>query len=111
MMQALGHIGFGLFGLAMLIGIAFVFSNNKRAVDWRLVLTGVALQIVFAALVLKLPLGRDVFDAIATGFVKLLDFVNVGSRFIFGDFMDISKFGFVFAVQVLPTIIDRKSVV
>jgi CNT family concentrative nucleoside transporter len=105
MMQALGHIGFGLFGLAMLVGIAFMFSNNKRAVDWRLVGTGVLLQIVFATLVLKLPLGRDVFDAIATGFVKLLDFVNVGSRFIFGDFMDISKFGFVFAVQVLPTII------
>ena len=105
MMQALGHIAFGLFGLAVLIGIAFVFSNNKRAIDWRLVATGVLLQIVFATLVLKLPLGRDVFDAIATGFVKLLDFVNVGSRFIFGDFMDISKFGFVFAVQVLPTII------
>ena len=46
MMQALGHIGFGLFGLAMLVGIAFMFSNNKRAVDWRLVGTGVLLQIV-----------------------------------------------------------------
>ncbi len=105
MLQALGHIAFGLFGLAALIGIAFAFSNNKRAVSWRLVLTGVALQIVFATLVLKLPLGRDVFNAIATGFVRLLDFVNVGSTFIFGSFMDTSKFGFVFAVQVLPTII------
>ena len=105
MAEALGRIAFGLFGLAVLIGIAFLFSNNKRAVSWRLVATGVALQIVFATLVLKLPFGRDVFDAIATGFVKLLDFVNVGSTFIFGSFMDISKFGFVFAVQVLPTII------
>ena len=105
MMLALGHIAFGLFGLAVLVGIAFAFSNNKRAVDWRLVLTGVALQIAFAAIVLKLPLGRDVFNAIATGFVRLLDFVRVGSEFIFGSFMDISKFGFVFAVQVLPTII------
>ena len=105
MAEALGRIAFGLFGLAVLIGIAFLFSNNKRAVSWRLVATGVALQIVFATLVLKLPFGRDVFNAIATGFVKLLDFVNVGSTFIFGSFMDISKFGFVFAVQVLPTII------
>ena len=105
MMQVLGHVAFGLFGLAVLVLIAFAFSNNKRAVDWRLVATGFALQIVFAAIVLKLPLGRDVFDAIATGFVKLLDFVNVGSTFIFGSFMDVSKFGFVFAVQVLPTII------
>ena len=105
MLDALGHIAFGLFGLAVLIGIAFLFSNNKRAVSWKLVLTGVSLQIVFATLVLKLPLGRDVFNAIATGFVHLLDFVRVGSEFIFGSFMDISKFGFVFAVQVLPTII------
>ncbi len=105
MLDALGHIAFGLFGLAMLIGIAWVFSNNKRAVDWKLVGTGVMLQILFAAIVLKLPLGRDVFDAIASGFVKLLDYVNVGSAFIFGSFMDINKFGFVFAVQVLPTII------
>ena len=105
MLQVAGDIAFGLFGLAVLIGIAFAFSNKKRAVDWRLVGTGVLLQIVFAALVLKLPLGRDVFDAIATGFVSLLQFVNVGSSFIFGSFMDVSKFGFVFAVQVLPTII------
>lgn len=105
MLQALGHIAFGLFGLAVLIGIACLFSNNRRAISWKLVLTGVALQIVFATIVLKLPLGRDVFNAIATGFVKLLDFVRVGSEFIFGSFMDTSKFGFVFAVQVLPTII------
>lgn len=105
MAQAAGHIAFGLFGLAVLVLIAFAFSNNKRAVSWRLVATGVVLQIVFAALVLRLPLGRNVFNAIATGFVKLLDFVDVGSRFIFGSFMDTSRFGFVFAVQVLPTII------
>ena len=105
MLQGLGHIAFGLFGLAVLIAIAFAFSNNKRAVSWKLVATGVALQVVFAAIVLKLPLGREAFNAIATGFVKLLDFVRVGSEFIFGSFMDVSKFGFVFAVQVLPTII------
>ena len=105
MIEALGDIAFGLFGLAVLVAIAFAFSSNRRAVDWRLVLTGVTLQVAFAALVLKLPLGRSVFDAIASGFVKLLDFVNVGSAFIFGSFMDTSKFGFVFAVQVLPTIV------
>ncbi len=105
MLAALGHIAFGLFGLAVLIGIAFVFSNNKRAVSWKLVLSGVALQLAFATVVLKVPFGSDVFDAIAIGFVKLLDFVRVGSEFIFGSFMDTSKFGFVFAVQVLPTIV------
>ena len=105
MLDALGHIAFGLFGLAVLVGIAFVFSGNRRAVSWQLVLSGIALQLVFATLVLKVPFGRDVFDTIATGFVKLLDFVRVGSEFIFGSFMDTTKFGFVFAVQVLPTIV------
>lgn len=105
MLDALGHVAFGLFGLAVLVGIAFLFSNNKRAVSWKLVATGVALQIVFATIVLKVPFGRDVFNTLALGFVKLLDFVRVGSEFIFGTFMDTTKFGFVFAVQVLPTIV------
>jgi CNT family concentrative nucleoside transporter len=105
MFDALGRIAFGLFGLAVLISIAFAFSSNRRAISWKLVGVGVLLQIVFAALVLKVPFGRDVFNAIATGFVKLLDYVRAGSEFIFGSLMDTSKFGFVFAVQVLPTII------
>jgi len=104
-MELLGHILFGLFGLAMLLGIAFLFSNNKRAVDWKLVGTGVLLQLVFAAAVLKLPLGRDVFNAIAGGFVKLMSYVNEGSNFIFGSLMDTKNFGFIFAVNVLPTIV------
>jgi len=105
MIEALGHIGFGLFGLAVLVSIAVLFSENRRAISWKLVATGIVLQIVFAALVLKVPFGRDVFHAIASGFVSLLDFCRAGSEFIFGSFMDTSKFGFVFAVQVLPTII------
>jgi CNT family concentrative nucleoside transporter len=105
MLGLLGHVGFGLFGLAMLLAIAFCFSNNKRVVDWKLVATGITLQIAFAAIVLKVPLGRDVFDAIATGFVHLLDYVDVGSRFIFGSLLDSSKFGVIFAVKVLPTIV------
>jgi concentrative nucleoside transporter, CNT family len=105
MLGLLGHVGFGLFGLAMLLAIAFCFSNNKRVVDWKLVATGITMQIAFAAIVLKVPLGRDVFDAIATGFVHLLDYVDVGSRFIFGSLLDSSKFGVIFAVKVLPTIV------
>ena len=105
MVEGLGRIGFGLFGLAVLIGIAWLFSNNKRAVDWRLIATGVALQIGFAALVILVPGGRDVFDWLGQGFVKLLSFVNEGSRFIFGSLMNTEQYGFIFAFQVLPTII------
>jgi CNT family concentrative nucleoside transporter len=83
---------FGLFGLACLIGIAWLFSNNKRQVNWTLVLTGIALQIAFATFVLLVPGGKDVFQWLSDVFVKVLGFVAAGSNFIF-------------AFQVLPTII------
>ena len=105
MLEGLGQIGFGLFGLAVLVGIVFAFSNNKKAVDWKLVATGISLQIAFAALVLLVPGGRQAFDWLGQGFVKVLSFVNAGSEFIFGSLMDTEKFGFIFAFQVLPTII------
>jgi concentrative nucleoside transporter, CNT family len=96
---------FGLFGLTCLLGIAFVFSANKRAVDWRLVLTGVTLQIAFAAFVLLTPYGAMIFDTLAKGFVRLSSFTFDGARLIFGNLMDANQFGFIFAFQVLPTII------
>jgi CNT family concentrative nucleoside transporter len=103
--EAISRVLFGLFGLAVLVGIAWLASNNKRRVDWKLVATGVGLQIAFAAVVLLVPGGKDVFDAIGHGFVRVLSFVNEGSRFIFGSLMDVKTFGFIFACQVLPTII------
>ena len=105
MVEGLGRIGFGLFGLAVLIGITWLFSNNRRAVDWKLVATGISLQIAFAALVLLVPGGRQVFDWLGQGFVKILSFVNEGSNFIFGSLMNTETYGFIFAFQVLPTII------
>jgi len=101
----MSEVLFGLFGLSVLLSIAWLFSNNKSNVDWKLVLTGVTLQIGFAALVLLVPGGKDVFDALGNGFVKVLSFVGAGSNFIFGSLMDTSKFGFIFAFRVLPTII------
>ncbi|WP_407352625.1 NupC/NupG family nucleoside CNT transporter [Luteimonas sp. R10] len=104
-MEGLTRVGFGLLGLAVLLGITWLFSNNRRRVDWRLVGIGLGLQIVIACLVLLTPGGARVFDALSSGFVTLLGFTTEGARFIFGDFTDPEKFGFVFAFQVLPTII------
>jgi len=101
----LGTILFGLFGLACLVSIAWMFSNNRGAVDWRLVATGISLQIAFAALVLLAPGGRQVFEALGHGFVKLLEFTQVGAALVFGDLARSEKLGFIFAFQVLPTII------
>ncbi|PBJ82546.1 NupC/NupG family nucleoside CNT transporter [Lysobacteraceae bacterium NML93-0399] len=104
-MDFLLRAGFGLFGLAVLLGITWLFSSNRRSVDWRLVGMGLLLQVVIACLVLLTPWGAGVFDALSGGFVRLLGFTTEGARFIFGDFSDAGKFGFVFAFQVLPTII------
>ena len=79
-MEALARVAFGLFGLAVLVGLAWLFSSNKKSVDWKLVATGVTLQIAFAALVLLVPGGKDVFDALGRGFVKLLEFTGVGTQ-------------------------------
>ncbi|WP_027072827.1 nucleoside transporter C-terminal domain-containing protein [Luteimonas sp. J29] len=104
-MEAVARVGFGVVGLAVLIGLTWLFSSNRWKVDWRLVAIGLVLQVLVAAFVLLTPWGAGVFDALSGGFVKLLGFTSEGARFIFGDFGDPSKFGFVFAFQVLPTII------
>ena len=96
---------FAIFGLACLIGIAWAFSENRRAVNWQLIATGLGLQIVFAIFVLMTPWGAGIFTWLSGKFVLLLGFTAQGSQFIFGDFAKVDKFGFVFAFQVLPTII------
>jgi len=101
----IGTIAFGLFGLAVLISFAFVLSGNKKSIDWRQIAAGVGMQIVFAVIVILVPGGREFFDAISRVFVKVIDFAMAGAVFVFGDLAKASEFGFIFAFQVLPTII------
>jgi len=101
----MGTIAFGLFGLLVLTGIAWLLSSQRGKVDWRLVLAGMALQILFAIVVILVPGGRVFFEYFARFFVKLVEFAMIGSSFIFGDLASVQNFGYVFAFQVLPTII------
>ncbi|MBT8072669.1 MAG: NupC/NupG family nucleoside CNT transporter [Xanthomonadales bacterium] len=98
-------IAFGIFGLAVLISVAFAFSGNRNAVDWKQVLAGIGLQVVFAIIVILVPGGREFFDLISRVFVKVIDFAMVGGEFIFGALSDAEQLGFIFVFQVLPTII------
>jgi len=98
-------IAFGILGLISLLGIAFAFSNNKKKVPWKQVGMGVGLQIIFALFVILTPWGAKVFNAIGNVFVKIISFTNEGSAFVFGNLADSSASGFLFAFQVLPTII------
>ncbi len=95
----------GVVGLAVIIGIAWVFSAKRRQVDWKVVGIGLAFQLVLALAILYIPIVQVGFEAVGKVFVKVLDFTTIGSRFLFRDLMDVNSFGFIFALQILPTII------
>ncbi len=95
----------GLLGLVVLILITYLFSTNKKAVSWKVVFTGLAIQVLLAVSILYIPVVRLTFEYTGKIFVKILDFTNVGSTFLFGSLMDTSRFGSIFAFQILPTII------
>ncbi len=105
-MEQLNHILRGVLGYAAFVGIAVVFSTNRRAIPWRLVAAGTALQIVFGLLVLQVDLVRSLVDAVGNFFVKILDFNTAGAEFLFGSLITNKQtFGYLFAFNVLPTII------
>lgn len=96
----------GLLGLLVLVFISFLFSNNKRKINWPLVIKGLLIQILFAIAILKVSFFRSAFDVLSKFFVKLLSFTQEGSEFLFGGLMDSTdSFGYIFAFQVLPTVI------
>ena len=95
----------GVVGLAVIIAIAWVFSAKRRQVDWKVVGIGLAFQLLLALAILYIPIVQVGFEAVGTVFVKVLDFTTIGSRFLFRDLMDVNSFGFIFALQILPTII------
>ena len=96
----------GLLGLVSLLLIAFLFSSNRKAINWKTVGIGLAFQIIIAIGVLKVPFIQSLFDFVGNIFVKVLEFTQAGSKFLFeGLVVDMETFGFIFAFQVLPTII------
>ncbi|MEC5128078.1 nucleoside transporter C-terminal domain-containing protein [Verrucomicrobiales bacterium BCK34] len=97
-----GSILRGLIGVVFLLGVCLLFSSQRKAVNWRLVGGGVALQAILAILILRTPFGEVVGWA-SQGFVSLLSFSDVGAEFMFGELIDASRYGFAF--KVLPTIL------
>ncbi len=95
----------GLLGMASLILIAYLFSSNRKAISWEVVFIGLGTQLVLAFGILNLSWVRAVFEFFGKIFIKVLDFTRDGSTFLFGGLLDIDSFGFIFALQILPTII------
>lgn len=95
----------GLLGICVLIGILYFLSHRRKAIPWKLVFSGLILQLAFALAVLKVPFIASIFDVLSSFFVVVLDFTQKGSEFVFGSLIDMKKSGFIFAFQILPTII------
>ncbi|MFW6277483.1 MAG: NupC/NupG family nucleoside CNT transporter, partial [Prolixibacteraceae bacterium] len=95
----------GLLGMAVLISIGYLFSNNRRNIPWSTVFVGLLIQITLAVGVLYVPFIRVIFEFFGQIFVKILDFTKAGSEFLLGDLMNAETYGYIFLFQVLPTII------
>jgi CNT family concentrative nucleoside transporter len=98
----------GLIGLAIMVGLAYAFSNNRKRINWRTVGTGLALQVLFAFIVLKWTPGQRAIAAAGKGAEKLLSYAYAGSSFVFGAIglpASTAPHGFMFAFQVLPALI------
>lgn len=100
------HVFRGFLALIVLVFIAFIFSRDRKNINWNLVWKGLLIQIVFAVAILKLPIVQKVFDWLSSIFVTVLNFTQDGSIFLFGGLIEnTNSFGYIFAFQVLPTII------
>jgi CNT family concentrative nucleoside transporter len=96
----------GILGIVAMLALAYAFSTNRRAIRIKTVAWGLGLQFVFAVFVLKIEAGRIAFQRAGDGVTRLLNYAFVGSQFVFGDLgKQASHAGFVFAFQVLPTVI------
>lgn len=105
---------FGIFGIVTLLGIAFLMSRDKKSINWRLVGTGLGLQLIIALFILKFPPGKIIFSWLGERIKDLLAFANEGGEFVFGVLVkNPERFnelfgagsGFIFAFQIIPTII------
>lgn len=98
----------GVLGLIAIIGVAFLLSENKKKINWRLVITGLILQVLFALFVLKTSIGQNIFNGFNGVIMKLLSFATEGTNFLFGPLSNgegAIPAGSVFVFNVLPTMI------
>ena len=97
----------GLLGLFFLLGVCYLLSNNRKKIDWKLVFTGILIQIIFAILVTKVPFVRSIFEVFANFFRAVTDFTNEGTIFLFKSFFTGKVEGPMmnFAFRILPTIV------
>lgn len=104
-METFGEIWRGIFGIAVFVGVAVLFSADRKKIPWRVVGVGLLLQFALAGLVMHVPLARGAVELVGIFFVKLLGFSAEGTRFLFGSLLDEQSHGVIFALSVLPSIV------
>ena len=95
----------GVIGIVFLLLVCYVFSTNRKAINWKTIGLSLVIQIVIAVGVLKVNWIANLFEFFGSFFLKILDFTNAGTSMILGEFVNIEKTGYVFAFQALPVII------
>lgn len=95
----------GILGIAVLTLVLYIFSSRKKDIPWKLVGLGFLMQVGFAVGILHVPFIASFFDTVSSFFVVVLEFTRQGSVFVFGNLMDTQTQGFIFAFQILPTVI------
>ncbi|WP_203969300.1 NupC/NupG family nucleoside CNT transporter [Capnocytophaga stomatis] len=95
----------GVLGMVVLLLIAYIFSSNRKKINWKTVGIGLGMQILLAFGVLKVSFVQSIFEKVGGVFVLILDFTKAGSEFLLGGLMDSNTYGFIFVFQILPTII------
>ena len=95
----------GVCGMLVLIFIAFLLSNNKRAISWKTVGIGLFIQVLIAIGVLKINIIKNIFEILGRFFIKVLEFTGEGTKMLLGEFGNIETYGFIFVFQALPVII------
>lgn len=104
-MESVPDILRGLLGIAVFVGIAVLFSSDRKNIPWRVVAVGIVLQFVLAAMVIHVAPVRVAVEAVGLFFVKLLGFTGEGTRFLFGSLLDEKTHGVIFALGVLPSVV------
>ncbi|MBM7664392.1 CNT family concentrative nucleoside transporter [Solibacillus kalamii] len=101
----------GIIGILGIVAIAIGLSNNRKAIQWRIIISGLIVQLIFAFIVLKWSFGREKLMQLSEGVQKLVSYANEGIVFVFGGLADPDNVGFVFAMSVLTIIIFFSSLI
>lgn len=101
----------GIVGIVVVFAIAMAFSSNRKAIQWRIVISGLIVQLIFAFIVLKWEFGREMLMKLSAGVQKVVGYAFEGVNFVFGGLANADTVGFVFAMSVLTIIIFFSSLI